>query len=384
MSDVNANVGGKTTSGGMGFLLWVGILGVLVLWAVFWGALSIFSHKDYTALGNKTPWGLYIAAYTFLVSSVGACFVGSLGSVFGIEKYVAIAKRAMFLATITVMAGMSLMLVELGQPIHMIGGYLETPNPASPLFGMGVNYSMYLVFVTTEFVLLIRGNLKMAQRVGVVAVAVAVAADSTVGSVLGLPHAKAFWNGPYLPIDFILCAWIMGFAMLIVAAYVASSRPANRDRMLTLIDGMGTWLAMLLAIDMLFVLWKVFTGMYGGAEGEKYLATAALVKGPLSVEFWVGEIALGLVTPLALLILPGLKTARNSCIAGILALVGLFINKVDMVQAPQMVPLQIFGQSAYRLHTPSMVEFSIVAGAIACVLLVYSVIERYQLLPLEA
>jgi len=388
MSNGYVNYESKTTSGGTGFWLWIVFLSLPVLWAVYWGALSLFSSEDYSALGNRTPWGLYISGYAFLVvsCSIGACLIGSLGSVFQMERFVILEKRAVFLAVTSLVTGMSLMLVELGQPLNMIRGYIDTPNPASPIFGMGVIYTMDLVLISSEFVLLMTNSLLVARRIGILALFTAIAAGSTVGSVFGLPATKPYWNGPYLPIDFILCAWITGFAMMIIVAYAAAKRDAvNRPQYLALIDSMGKWLAIFLVVDCFFILWTVSTGMYGGGGGgEKYLATMALVSGPLQVTFWGGEILVGLVAPLALLLLPGWKQSGTPCVAAIMVVIGMFANKVNMLLAPQTIPTPLFGLDAYRIVIPSMVEISIVGGAIAFIILAYSLVDRFELLTHEA
>jgi len=304
--------------------------------------------------------------------------------VFNIERYVIIEKRAVFLAVTSLVGGMSLMLVELGHPERIAWAYFDSPNPASPIFGMGVIYSMDLVLISSELALLMTRNPKMARRVGVLAMFTALAAGSTVGSVFGLPYTKPFWSGPYLPIDFILCAWITGFAIMIIASYSTAKDDVHRTQLLSLVDGMGTWLAIFLVTDMFFLLWKTGTGLYGASEGASYLATEALVRGPLSVTFWIGEVFIGLVIPLAILVVPGLKKASTTVVAAIFAIIGMFASKVNILQAPETIPLRLFGQDAYRTYFPSMVEISIVVGAIACILLLYALADRYQLLTHDA
>lgn len=375
MSSVTMDTNVKTTSGKNSFWFWLTVLGIIVLWSLICGLTSLFSPHDFTGANNKTPWGIWIATYAFFVSSIGACFVGSLGSVFGLKKYVAIEKRATFLAIVVVMVGMAIIFVELGRPFRMFGGYIKSPNPTSPIWWMGVNYTLYLIFIISEFALLAKNNFKSAKIVGIFALLAAIAAHSTVGSVFGVVHARPFWYGPYMPIDFILCAWIMGFAMMaIVLSFIARHNEYAEGA--SLINSIGKWLAVFIAINMFFVFWKVVTGLYGG-EGTKYLATTALTNGPLSVRFWGIEIILGLVVPFLLLIIPALKTRSTICIAAILSLIGMFVNKMNMVQAGQIVPVQIFNYDTYLKYSPTMAEISVVAGAIAFVVLVYIAAEKY-------
>lgn len=348
------------------------VLGVVVLVGICCGIGSLVSQHDLFGTNNEVNWGLLIAAYAFLVSSIGCCFVGSLGSVFGIKKYEPIEKEAIFLAGIIVLLGMAVIFVELGQPFRIFAGYIANPNPTSPIWWMGGIYILYLIFIVLEFIFLIRKNLKLAQFVGIFAFLSAVVAHSTVGSVFGVTQARPFWYGPYMPIDFILCAWILGFSLMITVLFLTKDRIASQP----LITDMGKWLAVFLGINLFFIFWKVTTGLYSG-EGGKYLATLALFKGPLSVRFWGGEIIAGLILPFVLII--GASRRGNVFAAAIFSIIGMFVNKMNMVEAGQIVPLEIRRTEivTYLKYSPTFVEICIVAGAIAFVLLSYGLVERF-------
>jgi len=374
----NLNMNGKrdARSAKISFQFLVGSLGVVVLWSLLMAGVSFFSQHDVTGANNKTPWGLLIAAYAFFVSSIGACFVGSLGSVFGIKKYVPLEKKAVFLAIVSVFVGMAIIFVELGQPLRMFFRYATSPNLTSPIWWMGVNYTLYLIFITAEFIALLKKNYQVARTTGIFALLAAVVAHSTVGAVFGVVHARPFWHGPYLPIDFILCAWIMGFAMMIITLVSFLKDNEHKAESVSLIEGMGKWLAVFIAINMFFTFWKVTTGLYSGA-GTKYLATAALTGGSLSARFWGIEILIGLIIPFVLLTVPLFKRLGNIRLAAVLSLVGMFANKLNMVQAGQIVPSQVFNYDNYLKYSPSIIEISVVAGAVAFVVLIYNVAEKY-------
>ena len=179
-----------------------------------------------------------------------------------------------------------------------------------------------------------------------------------------------------MPIDFILCAWIMGFAMMIIVLFFFLKDNAGKAESVSLIESMGKWLAVFIGLNMFFIFWKVTTGLYGGG-GVKYLATSALTSGPLSARFWGLEILLGLIAPFILLTSGVFKKTANICLAAILSLVGMFVNKLNMVQAGQILPSQVFNYDTYLKYSPSAVEIGIVAGAIAFVVLIYNLSEKY-------
>jgi Ni/Fe-hydrogenase subunit HybB-like protein len=86
----------------------------------------------------------------------------------------------------------------------------------------------------------------------------------------------------------------------------------------------------------------------------------------LSTNFWVFEILVGLVMPLAILLASRMKSIQAMSTAGLLALVGQFFSRYDIVVAGQQVP-QYFGWdslSMYMPYTPSIFEIMVVLGGL--------------------
>jgi len=355
------------------------ILGVIIVWSIYCAIKSLISGDDLFGTNNDIKWGFLISSYAFLVSSIGACFIGSLGSVFKVKKYEYIEKRAIFLAIVIVLAGMAVIFVELGHPFRLFAGYISSPHITSPIWWMGVNYTLYLTFIILEFVFLLKDQQKSARIAGILALVLAVAAHSTVGSVFGVIQARPFWYGPYMPIDFILCAWILGFSIMVIVLFFDKDKIKSQP----LLIEMGKWLAVLLVVNLFFIFWKVITALYSG-EGGKYLSTIALLKGPLSVRFWLFEIIIGLIIPFILLVIESLKNGNAGIfVASILVIIGMFTNKINMVEAGQIVPLEIFKSTTYIKYSPTFTEISIVAGAIAFVLLFYSIFDKLYFAKVE-
>jgi len=75
-----------------------------------------------------------------------------MGLVFGVTPYNLLAKRALFLAIITFLAGGLIMFLELGQPLRMIN-VLLSPNPSSPMWWIAVFYISYLILLLVVFYL---------------------------------------------------------------------------------------------------------------------------------------------------------------------------------------------------------------------------------------
>ena len=54
--------------------------------------------------------------------------------------------------------------------------------------------------------------------------------------------------------------------------------------------------ATLIAVIMFFTTWKMISGISGQPPG-KYEAMMALVSGPYAINFWLGDVLLGIVLP---------------------------------------------------------------------------------------
>lgn len=348
---------------------------ILILPGVVFGLISLFGKDDLFGANNYIPWTILIATYTFFVSSIGCCFVGALNNIFGIKKYAIIEIKAIFLAIIIVLTGMAIIFVELGKPFRIFIQYIINPHVTSPIWWMGVNYTVYLVFITLEFIFIIINKHNLARLVGIVAFIAAVAAHSTVGSVFGVMASKPLWYGPYLPIDFILCAWIIGFSILILIMSIL-----NDKNYVSLINEMSKWLVILLFLNLFFIFWKTITGLYSGEE-NKSLAILAMINGSISIKFWVFEIILGILIPVILLS-NKLMTRFIYIISTLLVITGMFVNKLNMVHFGQIIPLEIRRAEQFEFIKMNITlpEISIITAAIVFVILSYYIAEKIDIL----
>lgn len=352
----------------------ISLLSMLVVWAVYWGIYSLTHSHDIFGTNDYIPWGVLISGYTFLVGvSIGCCFIGSLSTVFGIKEYMPIAKKAFFLSIVIVMVGMSIIFVELGRPFRMFLYYLQTPNLTSPIFWMGVNYTIYLLFVVLEFIYLVKNDRKLFKVFGFFAFTIAIIAEGSVGLVFGFILARPFWYGPFFSIDFILTSWISGYALMLIVTLFTE---ISDDKKSQLLKSMKRWLIILLIINMFFIFWKIMTGLYVN-DHEKYMPITALVNGPLSFRFWGIEVLIGLIIPFVLLIIS--ENKKLLMLSSIFIMIGLFVNKIDIIEAGQIVLLQAINYESYINYSFSIPEIVIVLGAIAFLILLYFIVNSYHI-----
>lgn len=366
------------------------ILALLTLAGLAAGVVALAKGHHVMGTTSESSWGVLIATYVFLVASTtGLCLVSSLGHVFGFELFEPIAKKAMFLALVMLLAGFAVIATELERPFLLLKWAVLSPNPSAPIWWMGTLYGVYTVLIVVELKYLFSDDHQKARVAGLIGVIAAVAAQSNLGAVFGLSHSRPFWYGPLVPIYFIALSLVCGAALLILIVTLGDYfgrdgdlRPENAR----LVDALRKLLALFLAILVFFTVWRTLSGV-AGKQPHVLEVTLASLTGPLFVSFWVFEILLGMLVPLVLLLGPWRRSWRAVALGAFLPMLSVFVMRYNFVVSGQMFSLKpVVGHDGERLtysppfkgnvagflpYTPSWVEVLVVAGAIAAATLLF-------------
>ena len=222
---------------------------------------------------------------------------------------------------------------------------------------------------------------KTAGMLGLLGVISGIAAHSNLGAVFGLLSGREFWHGPYMPIYFITSAMMSGCAAVIF--FHCLGYRANGWKMSEKLEGslMATAKlgATLIAVIMFFTTWKMITGISGQPPG-KYEAMMALVNGPYAINFWLGEVMLGMVIPFAMILAARAKNIPVLFWASVSGIVGIFFMRYDLVVVGQLVPwyseLGVVDMPELLTYTPSLHEIVITAGAMGLCVMGFFMGER--------
>jgi molybdopterin-containing oxidoreductase family membrane subunit len=194
-------------------------------------------------------------------------------------------------------------------------------------------------------------------------------------------ESRAFWHGLFTPLHMIAAAYVSGVALLAIVFYtvgrlrlvgweraVAVAQPAVR-----LLLGIGlTVLAIVVARQLLAGLMTADVGLRA--------ATDLLLTGPLAPEFVGLRLIGGIALPLLLIVIPQTRTPLGLVLAGALAMVGVFVDRLTFVIAGQAAPVTTVSgvvSAPVAVYTPSLVEIAIVIGGLALVAFAYTLSERY-------
>lgn len=361
-----------------------GLLAVLAISAVMAAiaggyvlyALIVDGHTTFNT-SSDMAWGLPIAIYlTLLLMSSGLTVIASLDLVFGIDAFYPVAKRCVWLAIATLVAGFSVLALEIGHPFRMLWALPLSLQVMSPMWWMGVFYSLDLVLLIVKFWLIHTGrHATFSSRVVTIASFVTViCAAGTLGLVFGMMAMRPAWYNPTMPLYFMLTGFLSALAVIMFVVNVTGSRNPDEQR---LFDGHMPRLFMvtLLGVTAMAV-GRTITGLWSNFEG--FEAFSLRFEGPIPI-FYI-EIVIGLVLPLLFMSTNALRSNRfMQVVASLMVMAGIFFARLDLLVIGQQVPL--FKGSYFRgvnagtgfvEYLPSLTEWLLVPLGMGSALFLYA------------
>lgn len=340
----------------IGMMLLGGIAGTIGLAWVFHD-LWRFGHAAFNT-SSDVAWGAPIAFYLFfLLSSSGLSILASADSVFGISTFYPIAKRCVFLAIITLVAGFTILALEIGHPFRMLWALPLGMQWHSPMWWMGVFYSLDLVLLIVKFWRMHMGDWHggFMHLVSITSFVVCILAPGTLGLVFGMMAMRPAWYSPVMPMYFILSGFMsaMAFITFFTAFEPEASTPRPLRELHEALLPRLLFLSLLAVAGMRFgqiltTLWSNFEGMEANWH----------VLGSNAFRF---ELLFGLVLPIAML---STNALRRSAIvrfaAASLAMVGIFLARLNLLIVGQVVPLFKGYWAGYVDYWPSTTEWMLI------------------------
>jgi len=367
---------------------------VLLLLGLIGVARVIFEgHEAVYSVTRQVPWGLLIATYAyFVITSTGLAFIGGLGHAFGFHQYARLSKRIVLLAFIVLLAGFTQIVMELGHPFRLMYLFIISPNFSAPIVWMGLFYGIELGILGLELLVIFNPtgtNHKLAAILGFLALLVGVMATSNLGFVFGSLTARPFFHGIYFP-TFLVVSGIAGGAALLLVIYNIVYKFNIPDQFKESMGSLGKLMGLCIAIMIFLVGWKIITSLYTEPEGS-YAAINVLLKGPMSFNFWIGEILMALLLPLGLILVSKAKHLRTMGFAGLAFLIGMFFTRYNFIVAGQLPPMRAGNQGSgvetvngLMHYAPSSGEWMVFALGIGLFLFLYFLSERFLVLDAEA
>jgi Ni/Fe-hydrogenase subunit HybB-like protein len=363
--------------------IWLGVLGVALLAGAVAGVfIFIQGHVLFNA-NDVLIWTLPLGVYIFLaLSSSGLTLLSALPLVFGIKKYEPFAKRLVFLAIATLCGGFVSIGLELGSIFHMIYIMLS-PNLSSPIWWMGAIYSVELAVLALKFWKMHTGDYhsSLSKLLGTASFVLALIAPLMIGSVFGLTESRATYFGPMMSIYCLLMAVLSGTALFILYSIVVGRVTANAssgEYAAVVYDDFTLILTYAAGIVVAFTLLKI--AIESSTTIPAFLVYHRFEHLFGSIGVFGSEVILGLFLPFVLLLIPAVRgSVGGRVLASALIFVGSLARHMEILLAGQSHPVgpkaEQFPQ--YVQYVPSVYELLVLVFALAVMLLLYTLGERY-------
>ena len=337
------------------------------------GIHALFVGHDHVfGTSREVPWGLLIAPYVFFAClATGVCIISSLGQIFRISPFIPLIQKCVFISLIGMAAGLFAIGLEVENPWRVPIYGVFTANPLSNIWWKSAIYTLFLLLMIGNYLLLLAGRNKIARGFGVGALVAIAAGNLNMNSDMALLGARGFWAENYMPLFFLTASTLSACAAIVVLDRVNEWLYGIREEgeLEPSMKALYKLFLVLLLGMLCFAVMKIMGG-FSIQFTDNPKAMEVLVRGDFGLNFWGGEIGLTIVLPLLLLMLSkGGTNLRFFGLASLSTLVGIFITFYDLIIVGQLIPhfhqYNLVGEPELYSYTPHLHEFAMVGGAIS-------------------
>jgi Ni/Fe-hydrogenase subunit HybB-like protein len=379
--------------------------------------LAVTGLANIGSQGGAT-WGLYVVMVEYFIGvSLAGIVLVAFGKVFNLEAVRPVSRIAVLLTVASLIVGVMLVAIDLGNPFTGIINMMLYSRPQSPFFGTFTLVAVGLTVTSLAYLYLdgrrdaatlaqIDSKLQWYHRLwaagyedtevererhrktmlwmSILIVPLVVIALSTEGLVFGIQVGRPGWFGSLQGPDFLVLAAASGLANLVVLTAIVRRVLKDEDELIkpVVFKWLGGLLLVSTAVAGYFQIVELFTLLYSTPSSERLLADA-LLTGPYAWIFWP-TLAL-MVIGLAVLVL---QAARRSWNVGPLVFASVVISTAALAERYlTVIPSQTHGMMLPYdpgSYFPSWVEFTVVAGMFALgSLLIGLFMKAFPIIPLN-
>lgn len=364
-------------------------LAILLILAGLWGFYVRFATgHEQAAYGSYVVWGIWMTQYLFFAGlAAGLFFFACFDLLFGWRPLAGLGRLALFAALVSLGAALLNIWLDLGHPLRIWKVYVN-PNFGSVMAQITWGYTIFGLVSLAGLVLAARpaANRWLLKPLLIAGLVLAVFLSGGVGALLGVMGARPFWHVGLLPVQFPVFALGSGSAALLIVVGLFGDRedPRRQGQLRTL-----ALVTLVVQIAKLYFVWADFSqSLYAGVP-QNVKAVEMLLYGPYWWAFWVLQVLLGSLIPIAILSVPALtRNGSWAAASGILVLAGFGVARANIVLPALAVPeiealAKAFSDPRLQFsYFPSAMEWSVTAGIMGLATLVFLIgLER---LPLRA
>ncbi|BAS68234.1 MAG: molybdopterin oxidoreductase [Gammaproteobacteria bacterium] len=368
----------------LGFYALIAGLGVLIL-ASLGSVLFMEHHGHYvTGMSNRVVWGIpHVFALFLIVAASGALNVASIASVFGKKIYKPLARLSGLVSLALLAGGLMVLVLDLGRPDRLIVAMTEY-NFNSIFAWNIILYNGFFVIVAVYLWMMFERRMnKFTSKAGLAAFSWRLILTTGTGSIFGFLVARQAYDAVIMAPMFIIMSFAFGlaiFILILMASYKWTERPLGD----MIVNRLGNLLGVFVAAVMYFVAIKHLGSLYlaENAGVENFILFGEYIYTPL---FWIGQIVIGGLVPMALIYFPAFKGNRMTLgLASVLVLVGGIIQLYIIIVGGQAYPMEMFpgkeileGYGGIATYTPSLPEVMLGVGGIAVAIIAVTLLVKF-------
>lgn len=377
--------------------LWLLFLGMILFSALVGGIMVFWKGLVITNLTDLVPWGLWITIdLSSIAVAAGAFSMCAIVYLFGLKRYEPIARTATFIGFTGYSMAMMALLLDIGRPDRFWKSFVYW-NTHSLLWEVTMCVGLYFTVLLLEVMPIVASfdwlrkkfpglTHKMehlhhyAPVLAIFGLALSSLHQSSLGAVYGVIKARPIWYRPEMSVLFMFTAILGGIALTLFASMLAARLTPKAKVNDMLIERVSQVLGYLMIAYLYWRFWdwlaQTYTYEPGRTEGFNLLT-----QGPLSFNFWFGEMLVGALLPTLILLkrswrqTPLWRMLAFAMIVGGVVAFRFDTNIVGFLAVISYLPGEAIVQ--YTSYTPSLVEWVAGAGIIAFGLAAFSFGVKY-------
>ena len=365
-----------------------GLLLALLVFAL--AGLGAAHHMDIeghhvTGMTNQIVWGLpHVFAIFLIVAASGALNVASLSSVFGQAAYRPLARFSAILSLALLFGGLAILLLDLGRPDRLIVAMTHYNFKSIFAWNIILYIGFFVIVAAYLWLMMERRMYRFSKPAGVVALVWRLVLTTGTGSIFGFLVAREAYDTAILAPLFVILSFALGLAVLVLVL-LASFALDGRELDSALLKRIARLLGIFTAAVFYFVLVFHLTKLYG-TQNHGFERFILLDGGRYTTLFWLLQIGLGNLLPMALLFAPRLQGSLRALVAACaLVIAGGFAQLYIVIIGGQAYPLNIFPgyqvESSFHdgvinAYQPSTWEWLLGFGGLTAALLAALLIVR--------
>jgi len=323
----------------------IALLGAFVLGAL--GSTFYMEHNGHwvTGMDNQIVWGMpHVFAVFLIVAASGALNVASISSVFQKKLYKPLAPLSTLVALALLLGGLMILVLDLGRPDRLIVAMTYYNFKSIFAWNMILYNGFFVIVGVYAWFMLDRTMQKYSRYAGIAAFVWRIALTTGTGSIFGFLVARTGYDMAMMAPMFIIMSFSFGlaiFLLVLMASYSWTGRELG--------DVVVNRLRKLLGVFVMAVLYFVFVYHISNLYATEHHGFEAFVLlgdnggETYSNIFWIGQILVGSLIPLAMIYAPGVANCRKTLATACLLIVfGGLAQMYTIIIAGQAYPLDIF------------------------------------------